>query len=227
MRGARRATGAARTLGASQSDHADVLGRRAEGLVREGHLAAAAADYRSSGELARKAGRPGVPASVDVGLGEIARLEGDLAEARRRLETALHATESSESGIFGAEGARAQVLTALGRLAEAEGEIAEARLRHHEALAAARRSPLTTDLADAAEGQAGAALLTGAGQRAALLLGVAVALRGMAVAGDPDVARIALGARDLVGPEAFASAFARGAAMRRQEALTVFDGEDA
>ncbi|MDP9844028.1 hypothetical protein [Streptosporangium lutulentum] len=119
------------------------------------------------------------------------------------------------------------MLTALGRLAEAEGEIAEARLRHHEALAAARRSPLTTDLADAAEGQAGAALLTGAGQRAALLLGVAVALRGMAVAGDPDVARIALGARDLVGPEAFASAFARGAAMRRQEALTVFDGEDA
>lgn len=54
---------------------------------------------------------------------------------------------------------------------------------------------------------------------------MAVALRGMSVAGDRDVARVAAGARDLAGAEAFASAFARGAAMRRDEALKVLDGE--
>jgi predicted ATPase/DNA-binding SARP family transcriptional activator len=208
-------------LGALE-EAADVLGRRADGLVRKGDLAAAAANYRRAEELTHKAGLPGAPAAVHLGLGEIARLDGDLAEARHRLELALQA---SETGAFGAEGTRARVLTALGRLAEAEGEVAEARLRHHEALAAARRSPLTVDLADAAEGQAAAALLAGLALRAALLLGVAVALRGTAVAGDRDVARIATGARDLIGAEAFASAFARGAAMRRDEALTVLDGE--
>ncbi|AWS43132.1 BTAD domain-containing putative transcriptional regulator [Streptosporangium sp. 'caverna'] len=270
-------------LGALE-ESADVLGRRAEGLVREGDLAAAAAGYRLAGELARKAGQPGTPAPVDLGLGEIARLEGDPAGARPRFEAALRA---SETGAFGAEGTRARVLTALARLAEAEGEMAEARLRHREALATARRSPLTADLADAAEGQAGAALMAGTGLssdtdpqpgmglspdtdpragtslpsdtdpqagmrlpsdtglragtslspdadpradmglRASLLLGVAVALRGTTVAGDRDVARIAADARDLIGAEAFASAFARGAAMRREEALTVLGGEGA
>jgi hypothetical protein len=72
-----------------------------------------------------------------------------------------------------------------------------------------------------------ASLRAGMGLRASLLLGVAVALRGTTVAGDRDVARIAADARDLIGAEAFASAFARGAAMRREEALTVLGGEDA
>jgi hypothetical protein len=53
-----------------------------------------------------------------------------------------------------------------------------------------------------------------------LLLGVATALRGMGVAGDRDVARIAAGARDLIGAEAFASGFARGAALYPGGALT-------
>ncbi|WP_406318906.1 winged helix-turn-helix domain-containing protein [Streptosporangium sp. NBC_01639] len=208
-------------LGALE-ETADVLERRAEGLVREGDLAAAAIDYRRAEELTRKAGRPDVSAGVHLGLGGIARLEGDLAGARLRLDAALKA---SETGTFGADGARARVLTALGRLAGAEDDPAETRRRHRQALASARRSPLTTDIADAVEGQAEAVLSEGAGERAALLLGVAVALRGMSVAGDRDVARVAAGARDLAGAEAFASAFARGAAMRRDEALKVLDGE--
>jgi predicted ATPase/DNA-binding SARP family transcriptional activator len=211
---------------------ADVLVRRAEGLVREGDVPAAAADYRRAGEVARKAGRTDGPAAVHLGLGEIARLEGDHAEARHRLDLALR---TSETGDFGIEATRARVFTALGRLAEDDG--AEARAHHHRALAFARKSPLASSLADAAEGQAGAALLDGAGARqagaglpdgagarAALLLGAAVALRGTAVTGDRDVARIAAVARDLIGAEAFATAFARGAAMRRDEATAVLDG---
>ena len=54
-------------------------------------------------------------------------------------------------------------------------------------------------------------------ERAALLLGAAVALRGTAVTGDPDVARAA--ARDRArAPPAFAAAYARGAAMTPDEA---------
>ncbi|MFB9677894.1 BTAD domain-containing putative transcriptional regulator [Streptosporangium vulgare] len=218
-------------LGALE-ETADMLGHRAEALVREGDLAAAAADHRRAGELARKAGLPGVPAVTHLGLGEIARLEGDLAEARRRIGLALRGTEI---GAFGAESVRTRALTALGRLAEAEGDLAGALLHHRRARALARRSPLAMDLADAVEGLAGAALLEGtgtrafegAGTRAALLLGMAVALRGTAVAGDRDVARVTAGARDLAGAQAFASVYARGAAMRRDEVLAALDADDA
>ncbi|MPZ83547.1 MAG: hypothetical protein GEV28_25395, partial [Actinophytocola sp.] len=74
-------------------------------------------------------------------------------------------------------------------------------------------------LAGAVEGLAGAALLTDGAERAALLLGVAVALRGTALTGDPDVARVAAAARDLAGAQAFAQAYARGAAMTPDQAL--------
>jgi hypothetical protein len=46
----------------------------------------------------------------------------------------------------------------------------------------------------------------------------------MAVTGDPDVARIARGATSSLGSAGFAAAFARGAGLSREEALTVVDG---
>jgi predicted ATPase/DNA-binding SARP family transcriptional activator len=208
-------------LGAGE-ESADVLGHRAEALVRSGDLAGAAADYRRAAGLARAAGRPDVPAEIRLGLGEIARFAGDLAEARRLLEAALR---SAETGLFGAEGTRARVLTALGRLAAAEDRPAEALLCHRRAVACALASSLPVDLADAAEGLAGAALLEGAGGRAALLLGVAVALRGTVIAGDRDAARTAEAARRLTGAEAFAAEFSRGAALSHGAALTVLKEE--
>ncbi|MGN9843114.1 BTAD domain-containing putative transcriptional regulator [Nonomuraea sp. H19] len=215
----------------------DMLVRRADAHCRAGDLMAARADCERAADLARRLGRPELVAQVQLWLGNIARFEGDLAEAARRLDAAL--STSGETGAFTAAGARSHALTALGRLSEAAGDVAAAGRRHHEALAAALRSPMTTDLADAAEGLAGHALLTGttrpaagtpgaversvrapaAAERAALLLGVGVALRGMAVAGDRDVARIAAAATEVLGPEAFAAAFAKGAAMSRDDAL--------
>ncbi|WP_344615109.1 hypothetical protein, partial [Dactylosporangium salmoneum] len=65
-------------------------------------------------------------------------------------------------------------------------------------------------LADAIEGRAGTVALGGDGAEAARLLGVAAGLRGTAVAGDPDVARAAAAARELVGPDAFAAAYSAG-----------------
>ncbi|WP_043635744.1 BTAD domain-containing putative transcriptional regulator [Nonomuraea candida] len=212
---------------------ADVLGRRAGAHWRAGDARAARADYERAGELERRLGRPELMAWVQLQLGEMARFEGDLDEAVRRLEAAL---AGSVTGAFTSEGTRSRVLTALGRLAEANGDVAGAARRHAEALTAALGTPLAADLAGVAEGLAAQSLfeatfpsaphpderlvMAGA-ERAALLLGVAVALRGMAVAGDRDVAATTAGAIRVLGAEAFAAAYARGAAVRPDEAPAI------
>ncbi|MGI5285639.1 BTAD domain-containing putative transcriptional regulator [Nonomuraea polychroma] len=202
---------------------ADVLGRRADARLRAGDASGARADCERAGDLARAMGRPGLTAEVHLRLGEVARREGDLAGAADRLGAAL--TVSSGDGVFTATGIRSRVLTALGRLAEADGDAVEAGRRHQEALAAALASPLGTDLADAAEGLAGHAIFAGtspqSGEKAAVLLGVAVALRGTTVAGDRDVAEVAAAAGRVLGPEAFAAAYAKGAGMSRDDARSM------
>ncbi|MBF8188663.1 winged helix-turn-helix domain-containing protein [Nonomuraea sp. K274] len=140
-----------------------------------------------------------------------------IAGAAPRLDPA----DAAEAGGYHVEVIRGPLLTALGRLAEAAGDVPEAALRHRQALAAALESGLAVELADVAEGLAGHALITGTAERAALLLGAAVALRGTAVAGDRDVARTAAAATDALGHEAFAAAYARGVAMGRDDALTL------
>ncbi|WP_431913822.1 BTAD domain-containing putative transcriptional regulator [Nonomuraea jabiensis] len=237
------AVGLLEELGAME-ELVDVLHRRAEARWRAGDARAARADCERAGELARRLGRPEQTAWVSLRLGEMARLEGDLAGASRHLGAALAA---SETGLFQAHGARSHVLTALGRLAEATGDAPEAARRHAEALAMTLKSPMAIDLAHTAEGLAGQCLLdaaerpagphldvagdparlhldgaaagSGSAERAAVLLGVGVALRGMAVAGDRDVARIAAAATDVLGPAGFAAAYSKGASMSRDDAL--------
>jgi hypothetical protein len=68
-------------------------------------------------------------------------------------------------------------------------------------------------MALAVEGLAGVALLEGDGERAAFLLGAGTALRGIALAGDPDVARVRAGARARIGGSAFDRAHERGTAL--------------
>jgi hypothetical protein len=82
---------------------------------------------------------------------------------------------------------------------------------------------MAVDLAEAVSGLAGLTVRDGAGERAAVLLGTAVALRGTAVARDRDADLAAARARDLIGADAFATAFAHGARMSRAQALTVID----
>ncbi|WP_246075024.1 ATP-binding protein [Nonomuraea terrae] len=217
---------------------ADVLGRRAEARLRAGDVRAARADHERVGELERRLGRPELMAWVHLQLGELARYEGDLPEADRRLEAAL---AGSRTGAFTAGGTRSRVYTALGRLATAKGTMMgtaqepaqEAERFHAMAVAAALDSPMSTDLADAAEGLAGlvagaqvgsdATRTRDAAERAAVLLGVGVALRGLAVAGDRDVAAVAAKATRVLGPEGFAAAYASGAAMDRAEARALLE----
>jgi len=202
-------------LGAVE-ESADLLCHRAESRVRQhpttgvGQRAdAAAADYRLAIALAARAGYPDPPPAARLGLAELARLRGDPA-AGELLAAALADTETAP-----------RVRTALGRLAETTGRAADARRWHDEALAASRTSRLAVDLADAADGQAGAALAAGDAERAALLLGAAVAIRGMAVTGDPDVARIAAEASATLGSDAFAHTYAQGAALPQPDAQTL------
>ncbi|MFG2071349.1 BTAD domain-containing putative transcriptional regulator [Nonomuraea maritima] len=218
---------------------ADTLCQRADAYVRAGDVRAARADHERAGELERRLGRPELMAWVQLALGELARHAGDLPEAARRLEAAQ---AGSETGAFTADGTRSRVHTALGRLAEARAAtmtkardaarlVEEAARLHGMALRAALGSPVAADLAQVAEGLAGHLLTatatapldpsTGqAAEQAAELLGLAVALRGLAVAGDRDVAATAAEATRLLGRERFASAYARGATMSHDQART-------
>ncbi|MFI9555961.1 BTAD domain-containing putative transcriptional regulator [Nonomuraea endophytica] len=192
----------------------DILCRRASGLLREGDQDAAAADLARAAELARTTGRP---ATVEFTLGELADARGDLATAREHYESVL---ATAQPGVYVTEGLRPFAQTALARLAARDGDPARARALHAEALAGISRS-LAGDLATVVEGHAALALLDGTAERAAYLLGAAVALRGMAVTGDRAVADVATTATRAIGAGRFAAQYAKGAALSRDEALTV------
>ncbi len=177
----------------------DVLSRRAACLVRRGELPAAAADARRAAVDSERTGRPDAP-GVLVTLADIARLGGNPAEAAGLLDRADTTGDAT---------AEAAVHTARARLG---GPAAEVRAHHEAAVRIARDLPLVAHLASAVEGLAEVE----DAERAALLLGAAVALRGTAVTGDPDVARAAARAR--AGTAAFAAEYARGAAMTPDEA---------
>jgi predicted ATPase/DNA-binding SARP family transcriptional activator len=200
----------------SPEERADLLRRRADVLLRIGDLAQARTHYEQAAELARRIGSPDKVAAAQRGLGDVARLAGGTTEARHWYERAM---ASVADGWSGAAEIR-QVYTGLGRTAESEGRVEQARSWHERALALALEHRAPADLADAAEGLAGLAVLEGAGERAALLLGAGVALRGMPVAGDPDVTRIAAAAADLAGAEASSRAYRRGLSLTQEEALT-------
>ncbi|MBM7785214.1 BTAD domain-containing putative transcriptional regulator [Tenggerimyces flavus] len=185
---------------------ADLLCHRGNAFLRQGELDAATEDFARAAEFSVKAGS-GIPPAVPLGLANVARCRDDPEAVRERL---AEASAAVEAGSFRFASMRAQVFTALGR--------------HAEAVAAARTSPFAADVADATEGLAGEVVAAGEGDRAALLLGVAVALRGTAVAGDPQVARVTEEARGLIGAGAFAVAYARGAELDKERALTVVDG---
>jgi predicted ATPase/DNA-binding SARP family transcriptional activator len=167
----------------------DVLFRRANCLLRQGDAAGAEADFRLAAELTRRAALPESP-SVLLGLATVTGSKDLLVQA-------LAAVRDE----FGGGHTRAEILTALGQ--------------HEEAVAAARTSPFASTLASAVEGLAS----TKSGERAAFLLGTAVALRGTAITGDPLVTAVAARATEEIGNAGFAAAYAQGAKQTREQAL--------
>jgi hypothetical protein len=198
-------------------DMSTLLASRAGTRLRGGDLAGAEADYLRATELGQQSGASEAVAGAYHGLGELARLRGDLVEAQR-----LYGIASARLASGWAAGEpRWRLLIALGWVTLARGDLRLARSQHLEAMGYAVSTSNNLVAAHAAEGLAGVAAGDGDGEGAALLLGVGVTLRGCAIAGDPDVARVVGSARDLAGAQAYDRAYARGSSMHREAALAL------
>ncbi|WP_433226018.1 tetratricopeptide repeat protein [Microtetraspora malaysiensis] len=115
-------------LGALE-DSADLLVNRGDHLAAD-DPAAARADYAEAADLARRAGSPTCLAAALRGLGDIALLEEDPAEAERLYTDAL---ERIDPHWVKSLGNQVGALVGLGRVAEARGDHATARARYREA----------------------------------------------------------------------------------------------
>ncbi|MFI0407421.1 BTAD domain-containing putative transcriptional regulator [Actinomadura sp. 3N508] len=201
-------------LGALE-DTADLLYQRGFVHILDGDLDAARAEFERGIGMAHRAGTPDKIAGGYHGLGEVARLRGDVAGARRLYETAL-TTYTSERFIAAA--VRGSALVGLGWLALAEGDPERGRELFSDALDMSIDHPIFMYRSLAGAGLAGVAVAEGDGGRAAALLGAAAVLQGVQVAGDPDAGRVSAGARELIGDAAYEAAFAEGAALSREKA---------
>ncbi|MEU8385196.1 BTAD domain-containing putative transcriptional regulator, partial [Streptosporangium sp. NPDC048865] len=93
-------------------------------------LREARADYERAAEIARRAGSPTYLAAALRGLGDIARLEGDLPGARALYEQAL---DRFETYWVRSAGNRTGAFLGLGRIAEVSGDLAGARALYRRA----------------------------------------------------------------------------------------------
>ncbi|MGC4954970.1 BTAD domain-containing putative transcriptional regulator [Actinomadura citrea] len=207
-------------LGALE-DTADLLYQRALVHIHAGDLDAARADYERGIELARRAGTPDKIAGGCQGLGTVARLRGDAAQARGMYEVALTGYGSER---FIAAAVRGAALVGLGWLAADEGDAGRARALLREAVDMSFDHPIFGYQADAATALAGLAAREGDGERAALLLGASRALRGVTVSGDPDTERVTAHVRALLDEDAREAAFARAADLPRDRAFALLTG---
>ncbi|MGE7436501.1 BTAD domain-containing putative transcriptional regulator [Kitasatospora sp. NPDC001175] len=119
-------------LGALE-DSADLLVNRGDHRFGE-DAAAARADYDQAAGIARRAGSSTGVAAALRGLGDIALLDGDLAEAGRLYEEAL---ERIDPHWVKSVGTRVRTLAGLGGVAARLGDTTGARTRYREAAEAA------------------------------------------------------------------------------------------
>ncbi|AZM55766.1 AfsR/SARP family transcriptional regulator [Streptomyces sp. WAC 01529] len=189
---------------AAPEETADLLHQRATVLLRSGELEAATAHYARSASLARTTGVPDKVAAARRGLGDAARLGGDTARAREHYEAALEACAANWFSL----GQSVRILVGLGRTALAESRPAEAADRFEQARA------LASDTGELAEVAEALAAVSSCPEDTARLLGAAQGLRGILIAGDPDVVPVERSARERLSPEAYEKAFGQGRKLR-------------
>ncbi|MEU0485923.1 BTAD domain-containing putative transcriptional regulator [Streptosporangium sp. NPDC006013] len=202
----------------SAEDIADFICRRALGIVREGDLATAHAEYLRAAVYARRAGTPDVMAKVWHGLAEIARLRGELDEARTLAREAL---DLCPQEWYAAEETRLRITVELGRIATSSGDGAGARAWYREALEPALHRYLLV-AGSAIGGLAEVVLLENDVRGAARLLGAATALSGAAAA-HPDAARVTAAVRARIGGAAYEKEWRAGTRMSRSEVLSMLE----
>ncbi|MGW5163334.1 AfsR/SARP family transcriptional regulator, partial [Nonomuraea wenchangensis] len=123
-------------LGALE-DHVDFLVNRADYLISgdaAGDFAAARAGYGAAAALARRAGSSSGLAAALRGFGDLALLDGDLAEAERLYTGAL---ERNDPHWVKSLGTQVRILVGLGRVAAGRGDQAAAAARYRQAAEAA------------------------------------------------------------------------------------------
>ncbi|WP_329110945.1 winged helix-turn-helix domain-containing protein [Micromonospora sp. NBC_01699] len=206
----------------STVDIADLLRTRGDVRIHAGDLAGAYADFLRSGRLARQAGAPELGAAARLGLAEVARLRGDLTEARELCDAAL---SECPLGWFGAAGTRVGILVTLGRIAELTEGAGAARVRYGEALTTAIGLASLPPVGGAVDGLVRLQLDDADPARAAVLLGAVTALlAGVPVAGATELTRIEERTRARLGDAVYVPSFASGAALSRDQALRVVAG---
>ncbi|GGN76207.1 SARP family transcriptional regulator [Streptomyces albiflavescens] len=191
---------------AAPEETGDLVQRRATVLLHLGDHDAAAEHYTHAASLARTAGAPDKVAAARRGLGDTARLSGDTARARVHYEDALEAC----AGNWFSLGESVRIFIGLGRTALAEQRADEARDWFVQAHTLAREVHGGLELADATEALASVAESP---ERAAVLLGAAVALRGAAAEGDPEIVGIRERIHEALSPEAYEKAFQQGRSL--------------
>jgi tetratricopeptide (TPR) repeat protein len=183
--------------------------------LRAGDRPGAREEFARAGADGRARHSAEIAAFADVGLAELARHEGDPAEARRLLTGALHRLGRVE-GL--PEVTRVQALTAMGRTAVAEGDLDDAREHLSAALKLALAVQDGPTSASVSEALADLALARGCPDQAVRFLGLAAAARGAADRGSPDVARAGTAAR-AARPDGFDAEYAAAAGLCAAEAL--------
>ncbi|MEU7612678.1 BTAD domain-containing putative transcriptional regulator [Micromonospora sp. NPDC049204] len=101
----------------SAVDQADMLRTRGEIRLRADDLTGARDDFAGALLLAQRSGAPEFVASARLGLAQVARLRGDLVEARRFCEEAL---VGGLTGWYVGEATRAEIILALDEITKAE-----------------------------------------------------------------------------------------------------------
>ncbi|MEU3452808.1 BTAD domain-containing putative transcriptional regulator [Micromonospora sp. NPDC006766] len=155
-------------------------------------------------------------------LGDIARTEGSLDEARECFAEAMRRVEAVP---MGAPQFRATLLTAMGHLALADGDAATARRWVAEAVDCGKAAHDMPVVAIVTVGWVAIAAAESRYELAAELLGTSDSLRGRPDRSNLDAQRLAEQLRAELGDEAYAAAYARGHGLSRADALA-FVGTD-
>ncbi|MFG2003021.1 BTAD domain-containing putative transcriptional regulator [Spirillospora sp. NPDC048911] len=157
-------------------------------------------------------------ATLHYQLGEIARHDGDLAGAGRRLDRAYELI----ADIAGPPHFRAMLLCSQGHLSLASGEIEAGRTRLLAALEAAVHTLDYPIIAYVLVGHAALALSEGDAERSAFRLGSADGLRGGRDHSLRDALPVEEATREILGETAFTTAYERGLATTLDDLLDEF-----
>jgi tetratricopeptide (TPR) repeat protein len=196
---------------------AQLLAQGAMNRAELGDLDGARADLDQALRLSAEGGSRGGQAIATIGLSIIARRSGELEQAQQLAEKA-HALLDLRAERMAPHG-HALVMSQRARTAVALGELAAAREHSNKSLELAvgtEDMPVVSSIVEAA---ADVDLLAGDPEHAALLLGIAAALRGMRSQPDSDVRRTAERLREALGTDRYGAAYDQGATMSRDDAM--------